>query len=91
MLSGDVEFEQFGYSFDLSKQNQKLVISISSVSKESVLDRNLGALRLNRAGIVQTYDITSHMQPKLISILKSDRPYAQFGSKVKVSFLILTS
>lgn len=85
-LSGASEFEQFGYSFDLSEQNQKLVISISSVSQESALDKRL-ALPLHRAGVVQSFDLSNLGQPKLISVLKSDRPYAQFGSRVKVKHL----
>lgn len=42
------------------------------------------ALTLHQCGIVQVFDITNINSPSLITLLKSDRPYSDFGAKVKV-------
>ena len=46
------------------------------------------SLSLHQGGIVQVFDITNPNSPSLITLLKSDRPYSDFGAKVKVCNII---
>lgn len=83
-LSGKSEFEQFGYDFDLSFQMGSSILAVSSIGKDVKLD-NRTSFNLNRAGQVQLFQIdNSLLKINLISIIKSDRPYASFGSRIKV-------
>ncbi|CAF0717792.1 unnamed protein product [Brachionus calyciflorus] len=83
VLNGEVEFGQFGYDFDLSIQSNSLIIAVSSVSENSKL-QNGTSFELNRAGVVRLFQIDEkNLDFKFLSILKSDRPYSSFGSKVE--------
>ena len=85
-FEGTENFEQFGYSLDLSVQlqNKRNVIAISSYTKDCKLEK-AGALELNQGGTVQVFDITDINNTTLVTWLKSDRAYSGFGSVVKVS------
>lgn len=52
------------------------------MSKDSKINKPNG-INLKRGGVVQVYDIDNYQSS--IALLKSDRSYAGFGSKVKVS------
>lgn len=80
-LIGTEQFEQFGYSFDISKQFNSTVIAVASISKNSIISNKSNPITLKHGGIVQIYKIIDN---SLIANLKSDRSYASFGSKVKV-------
>jgi hypothetical protein len=82
VLNGHIEYEQFGYDFDLSNQPQGLVIAISSLTQDSKLERN-NALEAKRGGVVNLFSLNEN-NSSLIATLKSDRPYSAFGSKIKV-------
>lgn len=87
-LSGDETFEQFGYDFDMSIQlDNRKVIAISSYTKDCQLNSAGPSLKLDQGGIVQVFDVNNLNNISLITILKSDRSYAGFGSKVKVKKL----
>lgn len=81
VFNGSQEFEQFGYSFDIARGN---IIAISSLTKESKLSDSFISSTLKNAGIVQLFDIQQNYSQ--VATLKSDRSYANFGSKVKVIF-----
>ena len=80
VFRGEAEFEQFGYSFDITKNN---IIAISSLTKEARLSDSFMSSTLKNAGVVQLYDFEQNFSQ--IAILKSDRSYANFGSKIKVT------
>ena len=84
IYTGKNEFDQFGYDFDLSKQTNYSVIAITSLTHVSSLNRD-SSLVLNRAGIVELYEINinKNQSSSLISTLKSDRELSEFGNKVK--------
>ena len=84
VLTGNTEYEQFGYDFDLSNQPDGLVIAISSITKDAKLDAKNDALEVSRGGVVNLFSLKSSTY-SLIATLKSDRSYSSFGSKVKVS------
>jgi len=88
-LTGTSEFEQFGYSFDLSIQSKQTVIAVSSISKDSKLNE-ANAINLKYGGIVQVFSLNSilHGLPNVMCTLKSDRSYSAFGSRVRVSSFI---
>jgi hypothetical protein len=69
----------------LSLQPQGKVIAISSLTKDSKLDKK-ESLEVTRGGIVNLYSLNEKI-PKLITTLKSDRPYSSFGSKIKVTVI----
>lgn len=84
-----MEFEQFGYSFDLSNQTGQPMIAISSLTRDSKLNSQF-ALELNKSGIVQIFKINIlNNSLSLLSTLKSDRPYSGFGSKIKVRNVLM--
>ena len=56
--------------------------------KDCQLDSTGPALKIDQGGIVQVFDITNLNNISIITTLKSDRPYAGFGSKIKVNFII---
>lgn len=83
-LQGEENFEQFGYDFDMSVQlNNRKVIAISSYTKDCQLNSTGAALKIDQGGIVQVFDITNLNNISILTTLKSDRPYAGFGSKIK--------
>lgn len=88
-LTGSEENEQFGYDLDLTKRKDLgLVLAISSVGKKAKLNDKKAAFDLHRAGQVQIYTLQiESMSASLITVLKSDRPYASFGSKVQVNLI----
>ena len=69
----------------------KFFILFSSNEIDCKLDKGT-ALNLNQCGTVQVFDITNPNSPSLMTLLKSDRPYSDFGAKVKVSksFTLIT-
>ncbi len=86
-LAGQDEFEEFGYDFDLTKRKDyNIVFAVSSVGKKTRINNRDLAFDLHLAGQVQAYSIQTTGKPtfSLLSILKSDRSYAAFGSKVQV-------
>ena len=91
VLTGESEFDQFGYSFDLSIQNKKMVIAVASVSKESKLEGKTLSYTLRDAGVVQVFDISNLGKIAILSSLKSDRANAAFGSKLKVIYPLCNS
>lgn len=86
VLTGNTEFEQLGYSCDISRQQGLMTIAVSSVSKDTRIDNQV-SYELNRAGTIQIYkQINSGSQFTWRASLKSDRPYSGFGNQVKVIF-----
>lgn len=85
VLNGNTEFEQFGYDFDLSLQPQGQIIAISSLTKDSKLDKET-SLEVTRSGVVNLFRLDAK-NSSLIATLKSDRPFSAFGSKIKVIHL----
>ena len=83
VLNGTSEFEQFGYSFDLTKQPEQIIIAVASVTKEAKLDKSPIASDLKNAGIVQLFNLNKTGYP-VVAVLKSDRSFSDFGSRVKV-------
>ena len=69
----------------MSLQPQGQVIAISSLTKDTKLDKK-ESLEVTRGGIVNLYSLNNE-NPKLIATLKSDRPYSSFGSKIKVTVI----
>ncbi len=56
--------------------------------KDCQLDSTGPTLKIDQGGIVQVFDITNLNNMSILTTLKSDRPYAGFGSKIKVDFII---
>jgi hypothetical protein len=85
VLSGQTEYEQFGYSFDLSKQLAGLpVLAVGSMTKDTKLSSNRTSFELSRAGIVQLFKLDNpSSNATLMATLKSDRPYSAFGSRIR--------
>lgn len=84
VMNGSSEFEQLGYSVDLSTQSGRLTFAVSSMSKDTRRD-DQASYELNRAGIVQLFELDdSAKKLNWRAMLKSDRPYSGFGSKIKV-------
>ena len=52
--------------------------------KDCQLDSTGPVLKIDQGGIVQIFDITNLNNVSVITTLKSDRPYAGFGGKIKV-------
>lgn len=90
VVRGDIEYEQLGYSCDLSDQSGRLVAAISSPSKDTRLNTQ-ASFELNRGGVVQLFELLNGKTLNLTATLKSDRPYSGFGSKIKVSLHIIKS
>ena len=89
-LTGQDEFEQYGYDVDLSKRDDLgVLLAVSSTGKYSKLLNRQFAFDLHRAGQVKVYAVQVSMpnnpSANLITVLKSDRAYAGFGSKVQVN------
>ncbi len=82
VLNGTDEFEQFGYSFDLAKVGEGVVLAVSSVTKAVRLDNARFAENLKNSGRVQMFDLTGGSGSGVIATLKSDRSFANFGSLV---------
>jgi hypothetical protein len=64
-----------------------LILGVSSPTKSAQLNSD-EFLKLEKSGIVQLFNITNNngeLVQKSITILKSDRPYSGFGSKIKVN------
>jgi hypothetical protein len=92
-LPGWEEFEQHGYSVDLTKRKDYgIVLAVSSVGRTSKIEDRTLAYDLHRAGQVNLYSIQTGGKPSatLLSTLKSDRAYAAFGSKIRVGFILIT-
>ena len=96
-LNGSTEFEQFATSFDIAHVTQtdndnngndkrQLVLAVSSpFANAQRSDTELG-VELKLAGVVKVFtldDENGQGQARLVSVLKSDRAYAQFGKQTK--------
>lgn len=83
VIRGTSEFEQLGYSCDLSRQRGVMTVAVSSPTKDTRLDNQV-SYELNRAGVVQIYQNTCASEFSWRATLKSDRSYSGFGNKIKV-------
>lgn len=82
VFNGTKRFEQFGYSFDLSTISEKnMMIAIGSATKQVMLDKSILQTKLTNGGMVQVFDLGGNFSAR--AVLKSDRSFAEFGSKVK--------
>jgi hypothetical protein len=83
VLIGTVEFEQFGYSFDMvTRVDGRGVIAVSSLTKAVRLEAR-GGLELRNGGEVNVFKLFDDFG--VVANVKSDRSFASFGSKVKVN------
>lgn len=86
-FSNDLEQQQLGYSFDVSTNSHGYgVIAISSVTRQVKLDKAKGPTfspNLKNAGEVKIFKLYEDFS--LLACLKSDRSFASFGSRVKVT------
>jgi hypothetical protein len=84
ILEGETQSELFGYSLDISsgQLNNRTLLAIGSPKHLVSLNSTLG-LKLNQAGLVRVFDITDLTSIHLITMLKSDRSYSDFGANVE--------
>lgn len=81
ILNGDKEWAQFGYNFDMSYQVNNFIMAVSSVTEDTRLD-NDASYELKRAGVVRLFNLKEDKY-ELLSIIKSDRAYSAFGSRLE--------